>query len=125
MKSYIKLAAVLSVILAVSVFSLPSARASETAVAVQAPDQTAIQTISPEKKMKKEKKKTIQKQTKKNVQTEPASTEKGDVHQTGQSSGDEGLAVYDPAKDAAPAEGLTIEETNFHFREPLLVPRQI
>ena len=61
MKSYIKLAAVLSVILAVSVFSLPSARASETAVAVQAPDQTAIQTISPEKKMKKEKKKTIQK----------------------------------------------------------------
>lgn len=121
MKSYIKLAAVLSVILAVSVFSLPSARASETAVAVQAPDQTAIQTISPEKKMKKEKKKTIQKQTKKNVQTEPASTEKGDVHQTGQSSGDEGLAVYDPAKDAAPAEGLTIEEMNFHFREPLLV----
>ena len=53
MKSYVKLAAVLSVILAVSVFSLPSARASETAAAVQAPDQTAIQTISPEKKMKK------------------------------------------------------------------------
>ena len=121
MKSYVKLAAVLSVILAVSVFSLPSARASETAAAVQAPDQTAIQTISPEKKMKKEKKKTIQKQTKKNVQTEPASTEKGDVRQVGQASGDEGLAVYDPAKDAAPAEGLAIEETNFHFREPLLV----
>lgn len=80
MKSYVKLAAVLSVILAVSVFSLPSVRASETAVAVlQAPDQTAIQTISPEKKMKKEKKKTTQKQTKKNVHTEPASTEKADA----------------------------------------------
>lgn len=31
------------------------------------------------------------------------------------------LPVYDPAKDAAPAEGLPIEETNFQFSEPLLV----
>lgn len=31
------------------------------------------------------------------------------------------LAEYNPAKDAAPSEGIAIKETNFKFTEPLLV----
>lgn len=33
----------------------------------------------------------------------------------------DGLKVYDPATDKAPAEGIPVRETNFTFREPLLV----
>ncbi|AXB82397.1 peptidoglycan recognition family protein [Megasphaera hexanoica] len=120
MKSFMKFVFVLTTAVAVSVFSLPSVSASEQAEAVQSQDQTAaVQNASSKEQVKKKKTK---KSKKKAAQVRPAtSTEKADTYQKGQAAHDDGLSVYNPEKDAAPSEGLVIEETNFHFTEPLLV----
>ncbi|WP_292018710.1 peptidoglycan recognition protein family protein [Megasphaera sp. UBA4382] len=122
MKSFMKFVFVLTTAVAVSVFSLPSVSASEQAEAVQSQDQTAaVQNASSKEQVKKVKQKKTKKSKKKAAQVVPASTEKADTYQKGQAAHDEGLSVYNPEKDAAPSEGLVIEETNFHFTEPLLV----
>lgn len=122
MKSFMKFVFVLTTAVAVSVFSLPSVSASEQAEAVQSPNQTAaVQNVSSKEQVKKVKQKKTKKSKKKAAQVVPASTEKADTYQKGQAAHDEGLSVYNPEKDAAPSEGLAIEETNFHFTEPLLV----
>ena len=125
MKSFMKFVFVLTAAVAVSAFSLPSVSASEQAEAVQSPNQTAaVQNVSSKeqvKKVKKVKQKKTKKSKKKAAQVRPASTEKADTYQKGQAAHDDGLSVYNPEKDAAPSEGLVIEETNFHFTEPLLV----
>ncbi|MDY2904640.1 MAG: peptidoglycan recognition family protein [Caecibacter massiliensis] len=122
MKSFMKFVFVLTTAVAVSVFSLPSVSASEQAEAVQSPNQTAaVQNASSKEQVKKVKQKKTKKSKKKAAQVVPASTEKADTYQKGQAAHDEGLSVYNPEKDAAPSEGLVIEETNFHFTEPLLV----
>lgn len=120
MKSFMKFVFVLTTAVAVSVFILPSVSASEQAEAVQSQDQTAaVQNASSKEQVKKKKTK---KSKKKAAQVRPAtSTEKADTYQKGQAAHDDGLSVYNPEKDAAPSEGLVIEETNFHFTEPLLV----
>ena len=113
---------VLTTAVAVSVFSLPSVSASEQAETVQSQDQTAaVQNASSKEQVKKVKQKKTKKSKKKAAQVRPASTEKADTYQKGQAAHDDGLSVYNPEKDAAPSEGLVIEETNFHFTEPLLV----
>lgn len=122
MKSFMKFVFVLTTAVAVSVFSLPSVSASEQAEAVQSQDQTAaVQNASSKEQVKKVKQKKTKKSKKKAAQVRPASTEKADTYQKGQAAHDDGLSVYNPEKDAAPSEGLVIEETNFHFTEPLLV----
>lgn len=122
MKSFMKFVFVLTTAVAVSVFSLPSVSASEQAEAVQSQDQTAaVQNASSKEQVKKVKQKKTKKSKKKAAQVRPASTEKADTYQNGQAAHDDGLSVYNPEKDAAPSEGLVIEETNFHFTEPLLV----
>lgn len=122
MKSFMKFVFVLTTAVAVSVFSLPSVSASEQAEAVLSQDQAAaVQNASSKEQVKKVKQKKIKKSKKKAAQVRPASTEKADTYQKGQAAHDEGLSVYNPEKDAAPSEGLVIEETNFHFTEPLLV----
>lgn len=122
MKSFMKFVFVLTAAVAVSAFSLPSVSASEQAEAVQSQDQTAaVQNVSSKEQVKKVKQKKTKKSKKKAAQVVPASTEKADTYQKGQASHDDSLSVYDPEKDAAPSEGLAIEETNFHFTEPLLV----
>ena len=122
MKSFMKFVFVLTTAVAVSVFSLPSVSASEQAEAVQSPNQTAaVQNASSKEQVKKVKQKKTKKSKKKAAQVVPASTEKADTYQKGQAAHDDGLSVYNPEKDAAPSEGLVIEETNFHFTEPLLV----
>lgn len=122
MKSFMKFVFVLTTAVAVSVFSLPSVSASEQAEAVQSQDQTAaVQNTSSKEHVKKVKQKKTKKSKKKAAQVVPASTEKADTYQKGQAAHDDGLSVYNPEKDAAPSEGLVIEETNFHFTEPLLV----
>lgn len=122
MKSFMKFVFVLTTAVAVSVFSLPSVSASEQAEAVQSQDQTAaVQNASSKEQIKKVKQKKTKKSKKKAAQVRPASTEKADTYQKGQAAHDDGLSVYNPEKDAAPSEGLVIEETNFHFTEPLLV----
>ncbi len=122
MKSFMKFVFVLTTAVAVSVFSLPSVSASEQAEAVQSQGQTAaVQNASSKEQVKKVKQKKTKKSKKKAAQVVPASTEKADTYQKGQAAHDEGLSVYNPEKDAAPSEGLVIEETNFHFTEPLLV----
>lgn len=125
MKSFMKFVFVLTAAVVVSAFSLPSVSASEQAEAVQSPNQTAaVQNVSSKeqvKKVKKVKQKKTKKSKKKAAQVRPASTEKADTYQKGQAAHDDGLSVYNPEKDAAPSEGLVIEETNFHFTEPLLV----
>lgn len=123
MKSFMKFVFVLTTVVAVSVFSLPSVSASEQAEAVQSQDQTAaVQNASSKEQVKKVKQKKTKKSKKKAAQVRPAtSTEKADTYQKGQAAHDDGLSVYNPEKDAAPSEGLAIEETNFHFTEPLLV----
>lgn len=123
MKSFMKFVFVLTTAVAVSVFSLPSVSASEQAEAVQSQDQTAaVQNASSKEQVKKVKQKKTKKSKKKAAQVRPAtSTEKADTYQKGQAAHDDGLSVYNPEKDAAPSEGLAIEETNFHFTEPLLV----
>ena len=122
MKSFMKFVFVLTAAVAVSAFSLPSVSASEQAEAVQSPNQTAaVQNVSSKEQVKKVKQKKTKKSKKKAAQVVPASTEKADTYQKGQAAHDEGLSVYNPEKDAAPSEGLVIEETNFHFTEPLLV----
>lgn len=122
MKSFMKFVFVLTTAVAVSVFSLPSVSASEQAEAVQSQDQTAaVQNASSKEQVKKVKQKKTKKSKKKAAQVRPASTEKADTYQKGQAAHDDGLSIYDPEKDAAPSEGLAIEETNFHFTEPLLV----
>lgn len=122
MKSFMKFVFVLTAAVAVSAFSLPSVSASEQAEAVQSPNQTAaVQNASSKEQVKKVKQKKTKKSKKKAAQVRPASTEKADTYQKGQAAHDDGLSVYNPEKDAAPSEGLAIEETNFHFTEPLLV----
>lgn len=123
MKSFMKFVFVLTTAVAVSVFSLPSVSASEQAEAVQSQDQTAaVQNASSKEQVKKVKQKKTKKSKKKAAQVRPAtSTEKADTYQKGQAAHEDGLSVYNPEKDAAPSEGLAIEETNFHFTEPLLV----
>lgn len=122
MKSFMKFVFVLTTAVAVSVFSLPSVSASEQAEAVQSQDQTAaVQNASSKEQVKKVKQKKTKKSKKKAAPVRPASTEKADTYQKGQAAHDDGLSVYNPEKDAAPSEGLVIEETNFHFTEPLLV----
>lgn len=122
MKSFMKFVFVLTTAVAVSVFSLPSVSASEQAEAVQSQDQTAaVQNASSKEQVKKVKQKKTKKSKKKAAQVRPASTGKADTYQNGQAAHDDGLSVYNPEKDAAPSEGLVIEETNFHFTEPLLV----
>ncbi len=122
MKSFMKFVFVLTAAVAVSAFSLPSVSASEQAEAVQSPNQTAaVQNASSKEQVKKVKQKKTKKSKKKAAQVRPASTEKADTYQKGQAAHDDGLSVYNPEKDAAPSEGLVIEETNFHFTEPLLV----
>lgn len=122
MKSFMKFVFVLTTAVAVSVFSLPSVSASEQAEAVQSQNQTAaVQNASSKEQVKKVKQKKTKKSKKKAAQVRPASTEKADTYQKGQAAHDDGLSIYDPEKDAAPSEGLAIEETNFHFTEPLLV----
>lgn len=123
MKSFMKFVFVLTTAVAVSVFSLPSVSASEQAEAVQSQNQTAaVQNASSKEQVKKVKQKKTKKSKKKAAQVRPAtSTEKADTYQNGQAAHDDGLSVYNPEKDAAPSEGLVIEETNFHFTEPLLV----
>ncbi len=122
MKSFMKFVFVLTTAVAVSVFSLPSVSASEQTEAVQSQDQTAaVQNASSKEQVKKVKQKKTKKSKKKAAQVRPASTEKADTYQKGQAAHDDGLSVYNPEKDAAPSEGLVIEETNFHFTEPLLV----
>lgn len=122
MKSFMKFVFVLTAAVAVSAFSLPSVSASEQAEAVQSPNQTAaVQNVSSKEQVKKVKQKKTKKSKKKAAQVVPASTEKADTYQKGQAAHDDGLSVYNPEKDAAPSEGLVIEETNFHFTEPLLV----
>lgn len=122
MKSFMKFVFVLTTAVAVSVFSLPSVSASEQAEAVQSQDQTAaVQNASSKEQVKKVKQKKTKKSKKKAAQVRPASTEKADTYQKGQAAHDDGLSVYNPEEDAAPSEGLVIEETNFHFTEPLLV----
>lgn len=122
MKSFMKFVFVLTAAVAVSVFSLPSVSASEQAETVQSQDQTAaVQNASSKEQVKKVKQKKTKKSKKKAAQVRPASTEKADTYQKGQAAHDDGLSVYNPEKDAAPSEGLVIEETNFHFTEPLLV----
>lgn len=122
MKSFMKFVFVLTTAVAVSVFSLPSVSASEQAETVQSQDQTAaVQNASSKEQVKKVKQKKTKKSKKKAAQVRPASTEKADTYQKGQAAHDDGLSVYNPEKDAAPSEGLVIEETNFHFTEPLLV----
>jgi len=122
MKSFMKFVFVLTTAVAVSVFSLPSVSASEQTEAVQSQDQTAaVQNASSKEQVKKVKQKKTKKSKKKAAQVRPASTEKADTYQKGQAAHDDGLSVYNPEKDAAPSEGLAIEETNFHFTEPLLV----
>lgn len=122
MKSFMKFVFVLTTAVAVSVFSLPSVSASEQAEAVQSQDQTAaVQNASSKEQVKKVKQKKTKKSKKKAAQVRPASTEKADTYQKGQAAHDDGLSVYNPEKDAAPSEGLVIEETNFYFTEPLLV----
>lgn len=122
MKSFMKFVFVLTTAVAVSVFSLPSVSASEQAETVQSQDQTAaVQNASSKEQVKKVKQKKTKKSKKKAAQVRPASTEKADTYQKGQAAHDDGLSVYNPEKDAAPSEGLAIEETNFHFTEPLLV----
>lgn len=123
MKSFMKFVFVLTTAVAVSVFSLPSVSASEQAEAVQSQDQTAaVQNASSKEQVKKVKQKKTKKSKKRAAQVRPAtSTEKADTYQKGQAAHDDGLSVYNPEKDAAPSEGLAIEETNFHFTEPLLV----
>lgn len=122
MKSFMKFVFVLTTAVAVSVFSLPSVSASEQSEAVQSQDQTAaVQNASSKEQVKKVKQKKTKKSKKKAAPVRPANTEKADTYQKGQAAHDDGLSVYDPEKDAAPSEGLAIEETNFHFTEPLLV----
>lgn len=122
MKSFMKFVFVLTTAVAVSVFSLPSVSASEQTEAVQSQDQTAaVQNASSKEQVKKVKQKKTKKSKKKAAPVRPASTEKADTYQKGQAAHDDGLSVYNPEKDAAPSEGLVIEETNFHFTEPLLV----
>ncbi|WP_072235752.1 peptidoglycan recognition family protein [Megasphaera sp. DJF_B143] len=122
MKSFMKFVFVLTTAVAVSVFSLPSVSASEQAEAVQSQDQTAaVQNASSKEQVKKVKQKKTKKSKKKAAPVRPANTEKADTYQKGQAAHDDGLSVYNPEKDAAPSEGLVIEETNFHFTEPLLV----
>ena len=122
MKSFMKFVFVLTAAVAVSAFSLPSVSASEQAEAVQSQDQTAaVQNVSSKEQVKKVKQKKTKKSKKKAAPVRPASTEKADTYQKGQAAHDDGLSVYNPEKDAAPSEGLVIEETNFHFTEPLLV----
>lgn len=122
MKSFMKFVFVLTTAVAVSVFSLPSVSASEQAETVQSQDQTAaVQNASSKEQVKKVKQKKTKKSKKKAAQVRPTSTEKADTYQKGQAAHDDGLSVYNPEKDAAPSEGLAIEETNFHFTEPLLV----
>lgn len=122
MKSFMKFVFVLTAAVAVSAFSLPSVSASEQAEAVQSQDQTAaVQNVSSKEQVKKIKQKKTKKSKKKAAQVVPASTEKADTYQKGQAAHDDGLSVYNPEKDVAPSEGLVIEETNFHFTEPLLV----
>ena len=122
MKSFMKFVFVLTAAVAVSALSLPSVSASEQAEAVQSQDQTAaVQNVSSKEQVKKIKQKKTKKSKKKAAQVVPASTEKADTYQKGQAAHDDGLSVYNPEKDVAPSEGLVIEETNFHFTEPLLV----
>ena len=122
MKSFMKFVFVLTTAVAVSVFSLPSVSASEQSEAVQSQDQTAaVQNASSKEQVKKVKQKKTKKSKKKAAPVRPANTEKADTYQKGQAAHDDGLSVYNPEKDAAPSEGLAIEETNFHFTEPLLV----
>lgn len=122
MKSFMKFVFVLTAAVAVSVFSLPSVSASEQSEAVQSQDQTAaVQNASSKEQVKKVKQKKTKKSKKKAAPVRPANTEKADTYQKGQAAHDDGLSVYNPEKDAAPSEGLAIEETNFHFTEPLLV----
>lgn len=122
MKSFMKFVFILTTAVAVSVFSLPSVSASEQSEAVQSQDQTAaVQNASSKEQVKKVKQKKTKKSKKKAAPVRPANTEKADTYQKGQAAHDDGLSVYNPEKDAAPSEGLAIEETNFHFTEPLLV----
>lgn len=75
------------------------------------------------KKAKKQKKAKVKKnkKNKKDRKAETAETKTGETADTEKTAKSDELKAYDPARDKAPDEGLSIEETNFKFSEQLLV----
>lgn len=119
MKSYLKYIALCGMVLAFLAVSLPDIQAETAAEPVAVQTQAAASLQTAQEKPKKQKKVKKQKKGKKQA-NKATNAAKSDTAGTAK-TGEDNLPIYDPARDAAPSEGLDIVETNFHFVEPLLV----
>lgn len=102
----------LAIVGALCVTAMTGVSATAQAAAATAPATTATQTKQP--LSFKERIHQILAESQQQEQPQP-------IEPTKPTQTIDGLKVYDPATDTAPAEGIPIRETNFTFREPLLV----